>query len=248
MNFTDQIAFFEANTNAKTKKLESFKYKDQRFMFSNKLLDKLIECNKDNYDIIKFGDKNYQSIRTLYFDTPKNKCYTDAHNKKRNRYDIYYHYCYESDTTYLEVKYLSKKGIEKKKKLKVDCIKTELNDEELLFLKKVMPGKLAKKLQARLSVNYKRITLIDKNRQHKVVLDTDIDYLYNDLKDKYLRLTYCKIRLVKDDEYCEFLESLKDFGVREEQINKYVLGMSIFGKRKSNYYKNRINKILRNYD
>jgi hypothetical protein len=246
MNFTNQIAVFEATT--KTEKSKSLRYKDLDFLFSNKLLEKLIKCNKESYDLVKSGDLNYQIIRILYFDTPNNRFFTDAHNTKRNRYNVCYRHYIESDTTFLEVKYLNKKGIRKRKKLKINSIKSNLNDEELLFLKKVMPGKLIKKLQPRLSINYKRITLIDKNSRDKIILDTDIEYLYNDLEFKSMNLTYCKITQEKAAKNCDFLKSLKNFGVREEQINKYVFGMSIFGERKSNYYKNKIKKILRNYD
>ncbi|HHE65343.1 MAG TPA: VTC domain-containing protein [Bacteroidetes bacterium] len=251
MDFIENIAAFEP---VSTLEIGKVKYSDREeinFTFQNFLLQSIIESTKDNYSILSNSDQKYSTYKLLYFDTPRNRFYIDAHNGKRNRFVVRYRQCIESNTTYFEVKYINKKGRKRKKKIKVAEIKNTLGEEELALLKKVMQKKKARKLQARLACDFKRTTLKAKQANDRVTIDGDIQFTYNNSDIHTLDLTLAKIRQERYTGASKFIKILRDHGVRRGQMSNYEQGMSIFASQKTNIYKennNRINKIIESYD
>jgi len=220
-------------------------YKDFNFLFSNTDLEILLEQNKDHYEAFPFDGEVLRSYNAVYFDTPKNQLFIEDHNKKRNRNIVRYVKCIETNKTILEARYLNKKGVKKKKKMQVDSIKKELSENEIEFLSKVLPKKIANNLEARLSLNYKRIVIVGKNNSDRVTIDSDFEVSKNEEPFVKIDLANCKINQERGLEASVFHNSLRNNNIRESKISNYVLGMSIFGKRKSNFYSNKINKITR---
>ncbi len=251
MDFIEKITAYEP---VPVMEIEKVKFSDREeinYTFQNSLLSSLIESSKEYYSIITEGDRKYNSYKLLYFDTPKNRFYVDAHNGKRNRFVVRFRQCIESNTTYFEVKYINKRGRNRKKKIKVPNIKTTLGEEELALLKKVMRKKKACKLEPRLTCEFKRFMLKAKQANDKVIVDSEIRFTYNDSKTHDLDLSLIKIRQERYTGASKFIEILRGYGVRRGQLSNYERGMSIFASQKTNIYKeknNRINKIIESYD
>jgi hypothetical protein len=221
------------------------------FSFPNAIVSQLFELSKAYYSILTSVDKRISTYKTLYFDTPKNNFYIFAHNGKRNRQTVRYKHCVESNVTYLEIKYIDKKGRDKKRKLKVDGIKSAFSEEEISFLKKRLSKKKILKLQPRLAYNFKRITLVDKSNSERISIDSDVKFIYNQTEVQSLEISFAQIKLERYSGNSRFIETLKDLGIRDGQIGKYVFGMSIFGKLKANLFSketDRINKTMASYD
>ena len=251
MDFTKIIDAFEPLSALEVKKVKFSDKEEMTYTFNNSFLPQLIESTKGDYSIITNGGKKYSSYKLLYFDTPKNRFYLDAHNGKRNRFVVRYRQCIDSNITYFEVKYMNKKGRKKKKKIKVDEIKTILGDEELDLLKKVMRKKKARKLKPRITCEFKRFILINRQNNHKVIVDSNMKFTNNNSDTHYSDIALAKIIQERYDRNSKFVAALRESGIRQGQIGNYALGMSIFGNQKSNLYKekeNRINKLIENYD
>lgn len=251
MSFTEKIDAFEPFPAMEIKKVKFSDREEINYTFQNSLLQSIIESTKEFYSILTNDDRKYNSYKLLYFDTPRNRLYIDAHNGKRNRFVVRYRQCIESDTTYFEVKYINKKGRKRKKKIKVAEIKSTLGEEELALLKKVMRKKKARKLQPRLACDFKRTILKAKHANDRVIIDGDIKFTYNNSDTHKLNLTLAKIRQERYTGASKFIEILRDNGVRQGQLSNYEQGMSIFASQKTNIYKeknNRINKIIESYD
>jgi len=164
---------------------------------------------------------------------------------------VRYKHCVESDVTFLEVKFINRKGRIKKKSLKVDGIKSAFSKDEIAFLKKVMPKKRILKLEPRLAYHYKRIVLANKKGNEQLTIDSDIKFIYNDTEVKSPEFSFAQIKVDRYSENSSFIKGLRDLGIRKGQIGKYVLGMSIFGNQKANLFNgitHRINKIIESYD
>ena len=251
MDFIEKIIAFEPVSALEIEKVKFSDREEINYTFQNSLLPSLIESTKGYYSILTNNDKNYSTYKLLYFDTPKNRFYIDAHNGKRNRFVVRFRQCVETNSTYFEIKYINKKGRTRKKKIKVDNIKTTLGKEELALLKKVMRKKKACKLQPRLICDFKRITLKAKQANDQVIIDGNIKFTYNNSDTHILDLSLVKIKQERYTGASKFIEILRDHGVRRGQMSNYEQGMSIFASQKTNIYKeknSRINKIIESYD
>ena len=114
-----------------------------------------------------------------------------------------------------------------------------------------MRKKKARKLQPRLTCDFKRITLKGKQSNDRVIIDGDIQFTYNNSDTHLLDLSLVKIRQERYTGASKFIEILRDYGVRRGQLSNYEQGMSIFASQKTNIYKeknNRVNKIIESYD
>lgn len=251
MDFTKNIEAFESLSALEVKKVKFFDKEELYYTFNKSFLPRIIESIKEDYSVITNHEKKYRSFKILYFDTPKNRFYLDAHNGKRNRFIVRFRQCIESNITYFEVKYINKKGRKRKKKIEVEEIKTTLGEEELAMLKKVMRKKKARKLKARITCEFKRFTLLNVPNNHKVIVDGDMKFTNNNSETHHSDLTSAKIIQERYDRSSKFMTALRESGIRQGQIGNYALGMSIFGNQKSNLLKekeNRINKLIENYD
>ena len=154
MDFTKNIEVFESLSALEVKKFKFLDKEELYYTFNKSFLPQIIESIKEDYSVITDHEKKYRSFKILYFDTPKNRFYLDAHNGKRNRFIVRFRQCIESNITFFEVKYINKKGRKRKKKIEVEEIKTTLGEEELAMLKKVMRKKKARKLKARITCEF----------------------------------------------------------------------------------------------
>ena len=133
MSIIEQIAGFESIPKSETRKLNFIEAVDFGFVFPNEIFPQMLQVFRDDYVVLNYGDNHYRTFKTMYFDTKKNKGYIAAHNGKRNRQIVRYKHCVETNSTFLEVKYLNKNGRNKKKRLKVDKIKSAFSEEEIRF-------------------------------------------------------------------------------------------------------------------
>lgn len=248
MSFSEHTADFNVFSDNENLKIKSGKTISENYTIPNTISRELALLNKDYYSVLTTDNKRLSTHKTLYFDTPKNKLFLAAHNRKRNRQLVCYKHCIETKKTFLEIKFINKKGRATQKKLNVDRIISTFSEEEITFLSTVMPKKLILKLEPRLSYNYKRKSLVDKSNCERINIDFDIKFIYNESKVKTPGISFVQIKTKSSLEDSMFKTTLRDLGIRKGQINKYVTGMSIFGKRKSNFYMNKIKKITRNYD
>jgi hypothetical protein len=251
MDLIKNIDAFEPLSDQEVQKVKFSDKEEMIFSFNCTFLPQLIESTKGDYSILIHNGKKYSSYKLLYFDTPKNRFYLDAHNGKRNRFVVRFRQCIESNITYFEVKYINKKGRKKKKKIEVDEIKTTLGEEEIALLKKVMPKKKARKLTPRITCEFKRFVLINKQNKHKVTVDSDMKFTNNSSEIHYSDITTATILQERYDRSSKINAVLRESGIRQGQIGNYALGMSIFGDQKTNIYKEkeyRINKLIENDD
>lgn len=251
MDFTKNIDAFESLSTPEVQKVKFTDKKELIYSFSRSLLPLLIESTKADYSILTHNGKKYNSYKLLYFDTPRNRFYLDGHNGKRNRFVVRFRQCVDSNITYFEVKYMNKKGRKKKKKITVADIKNSLGEEEIALLKKVMPKKKARKLSPRITCEFKRFVLINKQNNHKVTVDSDLKFTNNSSEIHHSAITTATILQERYDRTSKFMAVLRELGIRQSQIGNYALGMSIFGIQKTNIYKEKtykINKLIENDD
>jgi len=251
MNIEQIIKSFDTVPSREITKVKLQTRFDSKFIFRDNLMPLILEQLKDDYKILTQQGHYSSSFETLYFDTPKNLFYRDHHNGKRNRIRIRYRKQVESESVFFEINYQNKKGRATKKKIAVADIKTELGQVEIDFLRKVLKKKQIEKLRPYLSNSFSRIILYSKDTNERITLDFNEHFGFQGKNSNFPGVVFAEIEQEILTRNSPFLSVLKKLIIRSEKIGKYSFGMSIFGKQKSNSFKEikiRINKIIETHD
>jgi hypothetical protein len=142
----------------------------------------------------------------------------------------------ESELHFFEVKFKNNKGRTIKDRVKQKGIDGKIIDSAETLLKEKTPM-LPNHLEAKLWVNYSRITFVNKNSPERVTIDLDLTFK-NSEQDK--TIDNLVIAEVKQDKAVDstFMKLMKGYHVREGSISKYCYGViNLYNKIKHNNFK-----------
>lgn len=148
---------------------------DTKFVFSFDLLAEFLKEMRTSYACLSIDDKCIASYETQYYDTEELKFYYQHLNGKLNRFKIRKRTYLISNEVYLEAKFKNNKG--RTIKSRVKQTETALNFSEALT--KLIPNMdldLIQSLKPRVTVLYKRITLVNRQSGEKLTFDFDLEF------------------------------------------------------------------------
>ena len=209
---------------------------DTKYAFTFDDLPKFLELIKDDYRVLDVNGFRISRYESLYFDTIDFGLYHAHHKGAVNRFKIRYRKYVESDLNFFEVKFKNNRGRTIKNRVKRNQIDPTIkeNAEDLLKEKTSMESD---HLEAKLWVNYSRITLVNKHSPERVTLDLDLTFK-NDNEEKIIHNLI--IAEVKQDKAAisKFIRVMKQNHIREGSISKYCYGViSLFNTIKHNNFK-----------
>ena len=209
---------------------------DTKYVFTFDDLPKFLELIKDDYRVLEVSGYRVSRYESLYFDTVEFGLYYAHHKGAVNRFKIRYRKYVESDLNFFEVKFKNNRGRTIKNRVKRNQIDSDIreNAEELLKEKTPMESN---NLEAKLWVNYSRITLVNKNSPERVTIDLDLTFR-NDTEEKTIHNLV--IAEVKQDKaiVSKFIKVMKHHHIRKGSISKYCYGViSLFNSVKHNNFK-----------
>ena len=215
---------------------------DTKFVFSSTQLPFLLEQIKNDYSVLDVNGNKVSRYESLYFDTHNFDMFYNHHRGKLNRFKIRFRKYVESDLSFFEVKFKSNKGRTIKDRVKQKQINGLIEDKaELLLNEKTKL--LSTNLEAKLWVNYSRITLVNKTSPERVTIDIDLNFK-NDKQNTIIQNLV--IAEVKQDKAASsaFIKLMKKQHIREGSISKYCYGViSLFEKIKYNNFKPKLTTI-----
>jgi hypothetical protein len=142
---------------------------------------------------------------------------------RRNRYKVRFRQYAYTGRSFFEIKSKDNRKKTIKHRLEVGHIHQELSDDELGFLNDHVtnpPGILYPKL----TIEYKRITLVHKIRNEKVTLDTNL-YFKNTVLDSSLDdIVIAEVKQDKLNNSGEFIRLMHENHIRKLRISKYCTG------------------------
>ena len=215
---------------------------DTKFVFKKTQLLSVLPELLDNYRILDVNGNRISRYESLYFDTPNFELYRKHHCGKQNRYKVRFRKYVESELSFFEVKFKSNKGRTIKKRVKEKQIDGVIHDKANNLLMANSPLNAAE-LEAKLWVNYSRITLVNKSSPERVTLDINLQFK----SDKQLKtIENIVIAEVKQDKAkgSIFIKLMKKQHIRQGSISKYCFGViSLFDKiiKYNNFKSNIIN-------
>lgn len=210
---------------------------DTKYVFRLENLVAFLEEIKEDYRILEVNGHRISRYESLYFDTKNFDLYLSHHRGRPNRYKIRCRKYVESELHFFEVKFKNNKGRTIKNRVKQPQINTLIKDSaEILLLEKTPLNSCD--LEAKLWVNYSRITLVNKNSPERVTIDINLNFK-NDSNDKTIHNLV--IAEVKQDKLVSssFIKLMKKYHIREGSISKYCFGvLSLFTIKHNNFKPN----------
>ena len=209
---------------------------DTKFIFRYDQLPELLNQLKNDYRILDINDNRISRYESLYFDTKNFDLYHSHHRGKPSRFKIRFRKYVESDLHYFEVKFKNNKGRTIKDRVKQKQIDGSIKDnaEELLTHKTPLKSD---NLEAKMWVNYSRITFVNKHSPERVTIDLNLTFKNNEQNKTIHNLVIAE---VKQDKFVisAFLKLMKKYHIREGAISKYCYGVvTLFEKIKHNNFK-----------
>ena len=206
---------------------------DTKFSFHREILNDVLTKLSDEYYVLTINDNRYGSYRSLYFDYDNFKFYHDHHNRKNHRFKIRFREYIDSQLYFLEIKE-KRKGRTKKTRIQVNSFEEELSMKSKSFIDEHLP--VSNLLEASLWNQYKRITLVSKNKQERLTLDIDLSYTWEGQEKNYPTLVIAEVKQKKRDRTSHFFKVMRSLEIRPYRISKYCIGtIKMHGKKKVKY-------------
>jgi hypothetical protein len=210
---------------------------DTKFMFPDNLLPMLLNEMKNDYFALDINGMRYNHYETLYFDTANFGLYIRHHNGGVNRYKFRARKYVESNLHFFEVKFKNSKGRTIKDRVKRPEIYSYICDtshELVRNISNVNPDSL----EAKLWVNYRRMTFVSKHNEERLTIDTKLTFLDEKQTIPYTGLVIAEVKQGSARDKSKFIDLMRKYRVKQKSISKYCLGViSLNEKIKKNNFK-----------
>ncbi len=218
---------------------------DTKYVLPLSVFEELLAALAQEYTVLTQQGTRIFSYETTYFDTVHQQFYLAHHNGKLNRHKVRFRRYVQSNRGFMEVKLKNNKRRTIKKRVAMDC---QMPDQNKVngFVKDCI-GETAASLQASLFVNYRRITLLNKNRPERLTIDLDLSFQCantgqsNMLDDVFIVELKREGKLQKSS----FSHWLSHNNIKPIKFSKYCMGMVLTHDRhlKQNRFKPTISQL-----
>jgi len=232
------------------KELDSVRLMDRvdiKYILSTNQLDDILEAVLSSYFVMEELETRQFLYKNVYFDTSDKQLFLSHHNGRALRYKLRIREYCEFHRVFLEVKKKFKGRTMKSRLLLSESGSleqfedlTKLPVDLVDFLKKEIPYP-ANKFTESLKNEFIRITLIHKDMQERITIDTDLNFLTPGKKQGSKPLPAVAVVEIKKSGHSgthPFQTELKRRGIRPDSMSKYCIGsISLFPDLKYNNFK-----------
>lgn len=215
---------------------------DRKFVCSIKKFENILEKLTDFYYVLEINEiRNFQ-YSTVYFDTNDFLFYTQHHNGKGNRSKIRQRSYVETNVNFFEVKSKSNTGRTIKYRVPIKDLSTNFSDKKAKLIKKHIDLDI-EKIFPKITIKYKRITLVSKLFNERITIDTELKYENGIKSANYSNMAIFELKQ-SSRASSHALNVLINERIPEKSISKYCLGIaSLYEGIKINNFKTRFNQI-----
>lgn len=215
---------------------------DTKFLLSPEALASCLSAHIEDYDVVEIANERLLTYKTTYYDTEDLTMYYEHHNGKKRRYKVRYREYAESGDQFLEVK-LKEKNRTHKQRIAVNQFDHQLADNREGFIHEVTPY-FAEDLLPKLTTNFKRITLVNKNVCERITIDLNISFSNSENNLDINNCVIVEIKRNREDVFSTFARTIKEQGFLPLSISKYCLGtVALNNGVKYNRFKPRLRKV-----
>ena len=212
---------------------------DTKFVFNYSQLDQLLLLLKDDYDVLNIKGETAIAYESLYFDTDALSAYSEHHRGKGERFKIRFRNYVSSKLCFLEIK-KKHKGRTIKNRIKVKGFENKLSEDALKFIQSHIDI-TGLNLKPILQIDYKRITLVNKDRSERITLDIDLTYKNKGEEKNLKEIVIAELKQQKISRMSKFYQTVKKLHIRNIRISKYCIGIILmYEKVKFNGFKEKL--------
>ena len=161
---SDAVAQFRSHSLAEQASVDLMDRTDSKYVLPIAYLPEFLGGLSEQHTILECGADRLSTHENTYFDTPGWKLYLDHHNGKLNRYKCRHRHYRETDVAYLKVKLKNNRDRTVKERISWP------SDESIDWLRDAEP------MVAALYVNYRRISLWNRDTNERMTVDFDLHF------------------------------------------------------------------------
>jgi hypothetical protein len=211
---------------------------ETKFLLHTDSLSHVLQQIKEHYYCQENSSKRIAKYETLYYDTPDFLFYMKHHNGELNRYKVRHRTYADSNQGFLEIKFRNNKGRSVKRRIREPYAPFQFTGNALDFLSSELLLDPAL-LQPVVTVNYSRITLVGKQYNERITIDTNIAFRRN---NRSVHLENAAIAEIKQGNKARsvFRDTMKGMQLRESPFSKYCTAVAMMcdGVKKNNFKEN----------
>jgi hypothetical protein len=198
---------------------------DTKYILTKEQLVYLLEGIKENQFVLEIEGNRVFNYQTIYFDTPDFRFYRDHHNGCVNRVKVRSREYVESHLCFYEIKrkLFGTRTDKQRKKIPSIYHSVPSEDYDLISYKRLE----GKPIEKKLTNNFKRITLTNKQFSERITIDIEISF-HNGVQEIALsNLVVIEVKQGKTNVYSNTIQVLKKLRVHESSFSKYAIGVSM---------------------
>ena len=238
---------FKTVTLADLDKVKLMNRIDSKFCMHIVQLPSVLEALYADYSILEINGKIIFNYDNTYFDTPDNKMYLSHQNGKRNRFKIRVRNYFESNLSFLEIKFKNNKGRTIKERVAKQEFVPEFTTSEQIFLKNACPYD-GRQLEPKINSFFKRFTLVNSRFTERVTFDIYPGFRNNEKEITLSNLVIVEIKQNKSNDPAQVIKVLQANKIDRNGFSKYCIGRSLLEDDiKKNNFKPLLLKIRKHY-
>lgn len=220
---------------------------DTKYVFGVHDLCAMLAAMTDTYRVLMIDQTRLHAYQTLYFDTSDFTIYEQHHNGFGSRYKVRARKYVGTDAAFFEVKHRTNQKRTIKTRLPIADIGLALSEPVVEFLHANTPFD-AHSLAPKLWNDYRRITLVSKQRPERVTLDVNLAYHWKDDCIAMPEIVIAEVKQARLSYESAFISHMRRLGIRPLSYSKYTAGVySLYDTVKANNFKaqmRRINQVI----
>ena len=147
---------------------------DRKYAFPISRIPEILEMMKPYYSIVVAAGKRISLYNSTYLDTPDFLFFQKHQRGYLNRDKIRYRTYPNTETTFLEIKHKSNKGLTIKKRILREDQSMKMDSESRRFLAQAVTEVDPENLIISARVDYRRIQFVSKDQKERFSIDFDI--------------------------------------------------------------------------
>jgi len=227
---------------------------DTKYLIPRQYLQGILTALSQDYSVLCENHKRIFTYETTYFDTPNKHFYHAHHNGHLNRRKVRYRRYVESNLGFMEVKLKNNKRRTIKKRVPMDCIKTNDRRVKDFVNRCLIEGEKSEVLSPQesllntsLFVNYRRITLLNKHHQERLTIDVDLHFQCSQSNNsrQLEELFIVEVKRDAKQQSSSFSKVIKQLALKPINFSKYCMGLALThdGELKTNRFKQTLLRV-----
>jgi hypothetical protein len=217
---------------------------DTKYVLAVAQLSDVLPTLRPAYRILEIDGRRQSDYRTLYFDTPDFALYRSHQDGRRIRYKVRSRQYVGTPLAFFEVKHKTGPNHTRKERLPTPELVTTVTEPVSTFLHERIPLS-PDALEAKLWVDYTRITLVERQMQERLTIDFDLRFSFAGEMVALPGLVIAELKSAGRPRGSFFAQLMRQHLIRPGSFSKYCIGASL---RYSDLKHNRFSRILRRID